>query len=135
MITKKCVLATLAAFATMFVLGYIIYEPILGGFFAENTGTATGVIKETPVFWQIIVGQLAGAALLVLALSWRGTESTADGFKAGAVFGLLMSLYFGFMMLGTMNTSTMAAVIVDAIASVVLLGTAGALASMVLRRE
>jgi len=60
MVNKNCVLSTLAAFVTMFVLGYVFYEPLLGDFFAANAGTATGVIKENPVFWQIIVGQLCG---------------------------------------------------------------------------
>ena len=134
MVNKNCVLATLAAFVTMFVLGYVIYQPLLGGFFEANVGTATGVIKETPVFWQIIVGQLCGALLLVTVLSWKGVESAADGFKTGAMYGLLLSLYFGFMNLGTMNTSTMNAALVDAVVSLVLLGAAGAVATVVLRR-
>ena len=134
MVNKNCVLAILASFVTMFVLGYVFYEPLLGGFFADNAGTATGVIKEAPVFWQIIVGQLCGATLLVYALSWKGVESAADGAKAGALVGLLLSLYFGFMNLGTMNTSTMNAALVDAVVSVVLWGVAGAVATVVLKR-
>lgn len=45
--------------------------------------------------------------LLVCALSWKGVEGAADGFKGGALVGLLLSLYFRFMNLGTMNTSPM----------------------------
>ena len=134
MVNKNCVLATLATFVTMFVLGYVFYEPLLGDFFAANAGSATGVIKEVPVFWQIIVGQLAGASLLVLVLSWRGAESAADGFKTGALYGVLLSLYFGFMNLGTMNTTTMNAVLVDIGVSLVLLGAAGTVGTVVLRR-
>ena len=134
MVKKNCVLAIVASFVTMFVLGFVIYQPVLGDFFAANAGTATGVIKETPVFWQIIVGQLCASTLLVYALSWKGAESPADGFKAGALVGLLLSLYFGFMNLGTMNTSTMNAAVVDAVVSVVLWGVAGAVATVVLRR-
>ena len=134
MVNKNCVLAILAAFVTMFVLGYVAYEPLLGGFFADNAGTATGVIKDAPVFWQIIIGQLSASTLLVYALSWKGAENAADGFKAGALVGLLLSLYFGFMTLGTMNTSTMNAALVDAVVSVVLWGVAGAVATVVLKR-
>lgn len=134
MVNKNCVLAILASFVTMFVLGYVFYEPLLGGFFADNAGTATGVIKENPVFWQIIVGQLCASTLLVCALSWKGVESAVEGLKAGALVGLLLSLYFGFMNLGTMNTSTMNAALVDAVVSVVLWGVAGAVATVVLRR-
>ncbi len=134
MINRNCILATLAAFATSFVLGFIIYQPVLGDFFAANAGTATGVIRENPVFWQIIVGQLCGAALLVTVLSWKGVESAADGFKGGAVFGLLLSLFYGFMNLGTMNTTTMNAVLVDVVVTVVMMGAAGAVAALVLKR-
>ena len=135
MVSKKCVLATLAAFVTSFLLGYIIYDPLLGGFFAANAGTATDVIKETPVFWQIIVGQLCGAGLLVTVLSWKGVANAAEGFKAGAKVGVLMSLYFGFMTLGTMNTSTMNAALADAVISLLLMGVVGSVAAIVLNRE
>ncbi len=135
MVSKKCVLATLATFVTTFVLGYIIYDPVLGGFFADNAGSATGVMKDAPVFWQIIVGQLCGAGLLVTVLSWKGVANAAEGFKAGATVGVLLSLYFGFMTLGTMNTSTMNAAIVDAVVSLVLMGVAGSVAAIVLNRE
>lgn len=134
MIKPNCILATLAAFVVMFVLGYIIYEPLLGDFFAANAGTAMGVIKENPVFWQIIVGQLCGAGLLITVLSWKGVESAADGFKGGAVFGLLLSLFYGFMNLGTMNTSTMNAALADVAITAVMMGAAGAVGALVLRR-
>lgn len=132
MINKNCILATLAAFATTFVLGFIIYQPVLGDFLAANT--AEGVIRENPVFWQIIVGQLCGAALLVTVLSWKGVASAADGAKGGAVFGALVSLFYGFMNLGTMNTTTMNAVLVDAVVTVVMMGAAGAVGALVLKR-
>ena len=134
MIKPNCILATLAAFVVMFVLGYIIYEPLLGDFFAANAGTATGVIKENPVFWQIIVGQLCGAGLLITVLSWKGVESAADGFKGGATFGLLLSLFYGFMNLGTMNTSTMNAALADVAITAGMMGVAGAVGALVLRR-
>ena len=134
MINKNCVLATLAAFVTMFVLGYVIYDPILGGFFEANTGTATGVMKDSPVFWQIIVGQLSCALLLVTAISWKGAASAADGFKTGATVGVLLGLYYGFMALGTTNISTMNAVLMDTVISLVLLGVAGAVATVVYNR-
>lgn len=134
MINMNCIRATIVAFIVMFPLGYAIYEPLLGGFFAANAGTATGVIRENPVFWQIIVGQLCGAGLLVTVLSWKGVKSAADGFKGGVTFGVLLSLFYGFMNLGTMNTSTMNAVLVDVVANAVLMGAAGAVAALVLKR-
>ena len=90
-----------------------------------------GAMKEAPVFWQIAVGQLCGAGLLATVLSWKGVANAAEGFKAGALVGVLMSLFFGFMTLGTMNTTTMNAAVVDAAVSVVWMGTAGVVVSFV----
>ena len=61
-------------------------------------------------------------------------ENAAEGFKVGAFLGLQLSLYFGFIMLDTMNTSTMTAALVAAVVSLMYLGTTGAVATAVLRR-
>lgn len=135
MLNKNCMMATAAAFVTMFVLGYVIYEPILGGFMEANMGSATDVMKETPSYWQIVVGQLAGALLLVTVLSWKGSGNAAAGFKAGALVGALLALYYGFMNLGTTNITTMPAVLVDVAAMLVLLGAGGAAAGMVMQKD
>lgn len=134
MITRKCVLATLAAFVTMYALGYAIYEWILGSFMAENVGTATGVMRDPPSFLHISLGQLAGAGLLATVLSWKGVKSAMAGARAGAVVGLLLAAYYGFMMLGTTNTTTMEAVFADVVGSMVMLGGAGAVVAVVMGR-
>ena len=134
MVNKNFALATLAVAVTTALLGYVLFEVMLGSFFMANQGTVTGVFKETAVYWQVVVGQLAGASLLVLVLSWKGVESVGDGFKTGAVYGTLLSVGYGFLKLGMMNLTTMNAVLVEVALHFVLLGVAGAVATVVLRR-
>ena len=128
---KKCIFSTLAAFVVMSVIGFVAYEYLLAGFMDANMGSAQGVQRDPVSMWQILFAQLMGAGLLATVLSWKGADTPADGFKGGACVGLLMSLFFGFMMLGTTNVSTMPLVLVDAVVSVVTMGVAGAVVGMV----
>ena len=132
--SRHCILATLATFVTMYLLGFLIYGIALADFMGSNLGTAIDAHREAPVHWQMMLGQLAGATLLVTILSWRGAASAGDGFRTGAHIGFLMSLYFGFMTLSMQYTTTLTWVIVDLFAAAAWLGAAGAIGTLVLRR-
>lgn len=132
--SRRCVFATLATFVTMYLLGFLIYGIALADFMAANLGAAIDAHRETPVHWQMMLGQLAGAALLVTILSWRGAANAGDGFRTGAHIGFLMSLYFGFMTLSMQNTTTLTWVIVDLFVAAAWMGVAGAIGTIVLRR-
>ena len=130
----KCLIASIAGAVVLFVGGYVLYELLLGGFFEANMGSATGVIKESPEFLWIAVGQLAGGGVLATALGWKGTTDVAGGAQAGAKLGALIAATFGFVALGAMNTSTLASVVVDVVVTAVLWGAAGAVVGMMLGR-
>lgn len=130
----KCLVASVAGAVVLFVGGYVLYELVLGGFFAANAGTATGVIKESPDFLWIAVGQLASGGVLATALGWKGATDVAGGAQAGAKLGALIAVAVGFVTLGAMNTSTLAAVVVDVVVTAVLWGAAGAVVGMMLGR-
>lgn len=130
----KCLVASVAGAVVLFVGGYVLYELVLGGFFAANAGSATGVIKESPDFLWIAVGQLASGGVLATALSWKGATDVAGGAQAGAKLGALIAVAFGFVMLGAMNISTLASVVVDVVVTGVLWGAAGAVVGMMLGR-
>ncbi len=132
--SRRCIFATLATFVTMYLLGFLIYGIALADFMASNLGTATGAHREVPVHWQMMLGQLAGATLLVTILSWRGVATVRDGFRTGAHIGFLMSLYFGFMTLSMQNTVTLTFVIVDLFVAAAWMGVACAIGTFVLRR-
>ena len=128
--TKKFALATIAGGITLFVLGYVFYEVLLAGFFEANGGTATGVMKETPVFWAILLGELGAAALITLVLGWTGASGAGDGFKTAAKVGFLVAFSINFIIFGVMNISSLPAVIVDLPVAAIRWGVAGAVIGM-----
>ncbi|MXW65667.1 MAG: hypothetical protein F4Z72_01480 [Gemmatimonadales bacterium] len=130
----KCLIASIAGAVVLLVGGYVLYELLLGGFFEANMGSATGVIKESPDFLWIAVGQLAGGGVLATALGWKGATDVAGGAQAGAKLGALIAATFGFVALGAMNTSTLTSVVVDVVVTAVLWGAAGAVVGMMLGR-
>lgn len=130
----KCLFASVAGAVVLFVGGYVLYELVLGGFFAANAGSATGVISESPNFIWIAVGQLASGGVLATALGWKGATDVAGGAQAGAKLGALIAVAFGFVTLGAMNTSTLASTLVDVVVTGVLWGAAGAVVGMMLGR-
>ena len=124
---KKCILATLAGFVALFVLGYVLYGLLLADFFANEA------MSDAPNYLAIAGGQLATAGLLALVLSWRTAEGPGDAFKAGAGVGVLYSLSFGLTMFGTTEGMFTATTVVgDAVVSVVMFGIAGMVIAKVL---
>ncbi len=124
---KKCILATLAGFVALFVLGFVLYGVLLADFFANDAMSAA------PNYLAIAGGQLAAAGLLALVLSWRAAEGPGDAFKAGAGVGVLYSLSFGLTMFGTTEGMFTATTVVgDAVVSVVMFGIAGMVIAKVL---
>ena len=126
---KNFLLATLAAGATLFVLGFVIYGLVLANFFDH------AAMRIEPAMGPLVLGHLVLGAFVVLILGWRGVENAADGFKAGATAGVLMSLAVALTMMGTMdNMFTTPTVIGDAVVSLVTYGITGAVVAAVLDR-
>ena len=129
-------LAVIAGAVTMFVMGFLIYGLALASFFETNAGSATGVMREAPVFWALGVGNIAMAVLLTYIFStWASISTSAGGSKAGALIGLLMALSFDFIMLGTTNILTETAMAADGVSSAVILGVGGAVIGAMLGRK
>ncbi|MDE2875922.1 MAG: hypothetical protein OXU69_00285 [Gemmatimonadota bacterium] len=127
---KNFLLATLVAGATLFVLGFVIYGLVLADFFDNSA------MRSEPAMGPLVLGHLFLGAFVVLILGWRGVENAADGFKAGATAGVLMSLAVTLTMMGTMdNTFTTPTVIGDAAVSLVTYGITGAVVAAVLNRN
>lgn len=133
---NRIVLGTAAGAITSFVLGFLVYGVALAPFFAANVGTATGVYKETPDLAPVLLGQIALALLLTLAISkWGNSTSLTGGAKVGALFGLLVALGIDLTMYGTTNIQNITATLVDPIVSMLMVGATGAMIGMVLGRR
>jgi len=135
MSAKRFLLATLAGGLTLFFLGYLFYVVLLESFFASHSGTATGAVRELPIFWAIILGELALAALVTLIYGRWATISTAmGGLQAGAMIGLLLGLNYGLVIFGTTYTTDLTAVIVDVVVTAIRVGIAGAVIGAILNK-
>lgn len=132
---KNFAIATLAGTVALFILGYALYGLLLAGFFEGQAGTATGVMKETPDWLWLIIGNLVTAAFLATVLGWKGANDVASGAKAGATVGFLVALGYGFIQFATANISTLTGTLVDSVVSAILFGVTGAVIGMMLGRN
>jgi len=106
----------------------------LAGFYENNAGTATGVVKEMQWLW-LILSTVAYAALLALALGWAGSTDPASGFKTAAIVGLLMAISIDFGQYAMTNLSNLTLTIVDPIVAAVHGGIGGAVIGMMLGKN
>ncbi|MEE9207351.1 MAG: hypothetical protein V3U67_03075 [Gemmatimonadota bacterium] len=129
---KKNLMAIVAGAAVMFVLGGLMYEVLLAGFYEANLGSATGVAREVPIWWALIVGELGFAALVTYVFRHIGIASASAGLKTGAIFGLLFGLSLAFNLYGVTNWSTITVAFVEPLVTAVRVALAGAAIGWVL---
>lgn len=131
--TKQWIVGTIAGGIVLYVLGYVFFDLLLGDFYAANGGSATGVMRETPIFWALGVGAIAYTVLVLYALGSQGASvSMASGMKAGAVVGFLIWLCADFTLYGITNMSNLTVTVVDPLVEIVRGGITGAVLGMVL---
>lgn len=129
---KTFAVATIAGAATSFIVGYLIYGILMANFFANNAGSATGVMMEEPMMVGLFLGNLVYAALLTLILgSYAKVSSVAEGVKVGTLVGLLMGLGMNLIWYSTSNISNLTAHLVDSALSGVIAGITGAVIAVV----
>jgi len=129
---KRMATGTVVGGITMFAVGYLIWSVVFVSFFAANTGSATGVERDAPLYWAVALGALALAALVTLAIGWSGEFSIAGGFKIGATVGFLVWFGVDFIHYGWLNLSNLTATIADPALEIVRTGVVGAVIGGVL---
>lgn len=123
---KKMLIGTIAGGVTFFVLGAVIYGAILGGFYAANLGSATGVLRELPIVWAMVVSQLGMAAAVTYVFLRADVETAFGGLKTGAIFGLLLGIAISFDLYSVTNWSNATVAFVEPLVWVVRTALAGA---------
>jgi len=131
---KRFVTGTIVGGIVLFLAGYLIFNTLLGSFFAANAGTATGVARDPMLLWSIGVGCLGLAALICYAMGARGVSGLGGGATVGAVVGFLTAFYIDFALYGTQNVSNLTATIVDPLASAVHGAIGGAVIGLVVSK-
>lgn len=129
---SRFVIAALAGAVVLFLVGFLLYGLALMGFY--ESGTMAGVMKETPNFLWLGLGQVAGGFLLATVLGWAGAKTSAAGLKKGAIFGLLVALTLDLSIYGTSNINNLTVTLVDPIFSAIHVGIAGSVVGMMLGR-
>ena len=122
---KKMIIGTVAGGVAFFVLGSLLYAVILGDFYIANLGSATGVVRPIPVWWAMIVSQLAIAAVVTYVFRHAGVATASDGLKTGAIFGLLLGTAISFDLYAVTNWSNVTVAFVEPFVTTVRVALAG----------
>ncbi len=133
--SRQYLLAAIAGWIVLFLLGFIVYGVLLAGFFSANLGSASGVERDAPLIWAVALGEFALAAVLTLVLGkWTKATGAANGFQVGATIGFLMAVSYNFTMYGTSNTYNLTATVADIAIATVRTGIGGSVVGATLRR-
>jgi uncharacterized membrane protein len=125
--TRQWVVGTIGGGVVLFVTGYIIFEMLLGDFYAANAGSATGVDRDPQILWAGVVASFAYAALILVALRGHaGSRDITSGMKIGATVGFLLWATADFAFYSFSNVNNLTLTIVDPLVELVHGGIAGA---------
>lgn len=135
MFSRSNFLATLVTGMFFFLGGYLIWGMLTVDFFASHSGTATGVMKEIPDMFPIVVGCFLQAFFMsVIYSKWsKGVHSLKGGFQFGALLGAFTGFGMGILMLGSSNIFDVTGVLVEGVLEVFFTGVGGLLIALVHR--
>jgi hypothetical protein len=130
--SNRFVLAALAGGVVVFIVGGLLYGVVLASFFEANQGSA-GAMKETPDFLYLGLGQLLmGLFLTVVIDKWARVGGLANGFKIGAIAGLLLGFGIDLTLYGVSNMANLTATLLDPFVFAAQMACAGAAIGAVL---
>ena len=133
--TKKLVTGTVVGAVTMIVVGRLIFDTVMVGFYETNGAAAFGVGREAVIWPALALGTAALAALVTVCIGWSGAKNTSDGFKVGGIVGFLVWLGVDLIYYAQFNIGTSLMPLVDSLLEVVRTGVGGAVIASVLERS
>ncbi len=134
MFTKQNLLATLAGFAVIFLLGYAIWGIALADYFAGHS--LNNVMKDPPNLGMVALSNLIAAfALSSLYGKWaRGVHSGKEGFQFGAWIGVFTGFGIGLLWFATAELSDLTGTLVEGVIEVIFYGIVGAVIALVYKK-
>ena len=124
---KQWVIGSIVGAIVIFGAGWVIFEMLLGDYYAANAGSATGLDKDPPIMWAVVVGAVAYAALIIYAMRGQaGSVNMVSGMKAGAIVGFLLWACADFTLFGIANMNNLTITMLDPLVELVHGGIAGA---------
>ncbi len=119
---KKLVYAALAGFAVMFILSGIWYMAVMADYYEEAMAGVynAGAILVEPNLVFIAIGYLFYAFIMayMFPIGYKGGSAVSEGWKFGAIIGVLISVPLTFINMGLLSASATPA-LVDAIYQIV----------------
>jgi hypothetical protein len=131
---KKLITGAVVGTVAQAIFGYLIFDLLVAGFYAANMSQSADLMRETSLLWPMILGNLALALLVTLAVVQTGSNSLLGGFKVGAVVGFLIWFGVHFNMYAMLPLGNLIVIIVDPLLEAVRTGITGAVIGLVLGR-
>ena len=129
---KRTITSIVAGTVTLSVLGFVFYAVLLGSFYQANLGSATGVMRELPIWWAMVVSELGLSAVVTYVFLKAGVKTASGGLKMGALFGLLLGIAVSFSLYGVTNWSNGTVALVEPFVVAARTALAGAVIGWVL---
>jgi hypothetical protein len=127
--------ASVAGGITLFILGFVLYALILDpAVMKPNMNEFPGLMKETPLWVPLVLGNLVNAFLLAYIFDrWAGIRTFVGGVWGGAIVMFLIALWIQLFFNAFMNMQkNLMPAVADILGSTVLGGIAGGVIGMVL---
>ncbi|MBT8488047.1 MAG: hypothetical protein HKN72_11240 [Gemmatimonadetes bacterium] len=131
---KRVVMTVATGSIALFVLGFVMYVVLLGGFYEAYLGSATGVMRDVPIGWAMIISQVGLASMLAFVLHLSDASSALDGLRVGGTFGLLFGVAVAFDLYAVTNWSTLPVPFVEPLVTATRLALASAAMGWVVGR-
>ena len=134
--SQKFILATIVGGITLFILGYLFYGMLLVSFFNQHSIAPAGSMRTMSelIWWALIVGNFAGAALLAYIFQKIGNvHSFATGARIGAAIGLFMGLAVDLISYATGKSFDLTGMLGDVVVRIVMTAIAGGVIALVLK--
>lgn len=136
---KSFVVNTVVGGIAVLVTGAVIFAlPPLQSFYAYAmaSGSATGVARQAPLVWAVVLGALSYSALITLAIGSRpGAITVGRGCGIGAAVGFMMWFTANLMLFGVSHVGNVTSAMVNPLIELVPGAIAGGVIAAVLRRN
>ncbi len=131
---KKLVSGAVVGTVAQAIFGYLIFDLLFASFYAANMTVSADLMREASLLWPMLLGNLALAVLVTLAVVQTGSSSLVGGFKVGAVVGFLVWFGVHFNLYSMLTLGNLSVIVVDPLLEAVRTGITGAAIGFVLAR-
>lgn len=127
--SKKILIGGITGGIVNFLLGWLVWGILLAETMESHMMVYEGLMRgpENMLLWAMAVSSLSIGFLLAYVFSKASINSAGSGFSTGAIIGLLMTIFFDFLLHGQMNIIDTTGILIDIAASAIVVGIMGAI--------